>query len=104
MSNGLKVDPATMLNLGKETVGKSEDLKSQIDSLTSNENNLMGIWSGDAATTFDESVTAQMNNLEAFKNLIEELGTKINSGANTFDENEQQNVSDAKKLLDEYNK
>ena len=101
MGNGLKVDPAAMNSLGKETVEQSVNLKNQIDSLTSNENNLMGIWRGDAANTFDETVTAQMKNLEAFKNLIEELGQKINTGANTFDENEQENVSDAKKLLDE---
>jgi WXG100 family type VII secretion target len=102
MSTGIKVDPATMSSLGKETVGESENLKSQIDSLKGNENNLMGIWKGDAAKTFDETVTSQMSNLELFKELIEELGTKINTGATTFDENEQQNVADAKKLLDDY--
>ena len=102
MSNGLKVDPLSMMNFGKETIVKSTDLKSQIDSLKSNENNLLAIWRGDASKTFDESVTAQLSNLEAFKNLIEELGGKINAGANSFNENEQQNVSDAKKLLSEY--
>lgn len=102
MSNGLKVDPLSMMNSGKETISKSNDLKSQIDSLKSNENNLLAIWRGDASKTFNESVTAQLSNLEAFKNLIEELGGKINTGANSFDENEQQNVNDAKKLLSEY--
>ena len=94
MSNGLKVDPAEMLRLGKETIEKSVDLKEQIENLTTNKNNLMDIWHGDAAKTFGEMFANQM------ANLIEELGTKINSGANTFHENEEENVSDAKKLED----
>ena len=100
MANGLKVDPAEMLRLGKETIEKSVDLKEQIENLTTNKNNLMEIWHGDAAKTFGEMFANQMANLTAFDKLIEELGTKINSGANTFHENEEENVSDAKKLED----
>ena len=99
VTNGIHVDPAAMELRGKNTLNLAEELKSQIDSLNTNKENLLGIWSGDAATSFSEAVQAQVKNLDNFKLLIEEMGNKIISGAGIFHENEQENADETKKLF-----
>ncbi len=100
-TNGIHVDPAAMELRGKNTLNLAEELKNQIDSLNNNKENLMGIWNGDAATSFDTVVQTQVKNLDNFKLLIEEMGNKIITGATTFHENEQENADEAKKLFNE---
>ncbi len=99
MTNGIHVDPAEMETHGKSTLNLAEELKSQIDDLTKNESELQTIWKGDAANTFDEAVESQLKNLNEFKLLIEEMGNKIVGGASTFNTNEENNVTEAKKMF-----
>ncbi len=101
MAESIKVSPEEMIALGKETVEKAIDLQTQIDSLIKNKDSLMAIWSGEAANTFEQAFTSQMTNLRDFKNLIEELGSRIDSGGNEYGENEQKNIDDAKRLFDQ---
>ena len=96
--SGLHVDPAQMESHGKQTMNNAVELDNQIKSLTSNKDSLMGIWRGDAATSFDEAVQSQVKNLDAFKELINELGQRIMNGAGTFHTTEEDNASAAKNL------
>ena len=99
--SGIHVDPAQMEVLGRKTMSSAVDLDGQIKSLTGNKDSLMGIWRGDAAKSFDEAVQLQLKNLDAFKELINELGTKISKGASTFHTNEEDNSNAAKNLYNE---
>jgi len=101
--NGIHVDPAQMDALGKKTINSSADLDSQIKSLTSNKDSLIAIWTGNSSTAFDRAVQMQIKNLNAFKDLINELGQKITTGANTFYTNEEENANDAKNLYPDNN-
>lgn len=101
MNGGLHVDPAQMETLGNRTMNSASDLDGQIKSLTGNKDSLMSIWRGDASAAFDQSVQAQLKNLDAFKELINELGTRITKGAGTFHTNEEENKKAANDLYDD---
>lgn len=98
MANGLYADPSVIDQKGRSTMNLAVDLKSEIDSLTANKDNLMSIWKGQAANAFESATANQLTNLENFKDLLNEMGEKIVQGANTFSTNEEENTNMAANL------
>ena len=72
--NGLHVDSGNMNSQGLNTISNAESFANEINSLDSNVNALMGIWRGIAATTFKETVDAQIVNLNSFREVLSLLG------------------------------
>lgn len=100
MQNGLKVNTNDMYDNGNSTVRDAEEFNGKITDLKSHKESLMEIWRGPAATEFSAQVDNQVQNLNEFKELLNEFGEKIMSGAQRFDENEQESTVRAQNLFD----
>lgn len=92
MNNGIYVDSTGMREKGVSTEDRTVELQAQIKDLTSNQDNLMKIWKGPAAETFNEAVNEQLVNLNEFETLLHEMAVKIIEGANTFNQTEEENI------------
>lgn len=99
MSNGLHADTAGMNNNGKETVANAEYFANELASLRNNIDSLMTIWRGLSATEFNKSYQEQAQNLQAFQDLLNELGEKISRGANILNQTEEENASAGARLF-----
>ena len=93
MANGIFVDSAGMKAKGVQIGEHSANLSSQISSLSNQVEELMQIWKGEAANTFNEACKEQIVNLNNFESLVHEMSEKIVAGANTFNQTEEDNVS-----------
>ncbi len=100
MGNGIYVSPEVMEEQGNNTVALANQLEGQINQLKVSKNALLDIWRGASATSFNESVELQLNNLNSFKDLINELGEKIITGAHTFSDAEEANAAEGRSLFD----
>ena len=93
MNNGLHVSTADMNKNGKDTVASSEEFASELSSLRANVDGLMSIWNGIAANEFNKTYEEQATNLQAFQQLLNELGEAIQHGANILNKTEEENAS-----------
>ena len=101
MANGLYVSPEDMNEQGRQTREEAVQLSNEIKNLQNTKASLLDIWKGTAANSFGESVDRQIDNLNQFKELINELGEAISSGAQGLSETEEANASAGKNLFDE---
>ncbi len=101
-TKGIHVSPAEMEADGKSTLDLSNELNNEIKELTATKDSLTSMWKGDASDTFNDAATSELKSLTEFQELITEMGNRIISGANTFYNNEEENVDDAKKLLKDF--
>ena len=92
MAAGLEVSTSAMNTRGEETVNAAFELMTEINSLASNVEELMGIWSGPSATAFNNSFEQEKNNLSRFKDLLDELGVNISKGAAILNKTEEANA------------
>ena len=99
MNGGLFVNTEEMDARGNDTIREGENLENQIRNLSSSVSELMTIWHGPAANSFNESVTNQLEELREFKSLIDQYGQNIVSGARKFSETETENANMAGKLF-----
>lgn len=91
--SGLSVNTGAMDANGKQTVANAEEFANELASLRSNIDGLMSIWRGSSAIKFNESYEAQAQNLNAFQELLNQLGEAISRGANILDKTEEDNAS-----------
>lgn len=96
---GLHVNAEVMHSQGVSTMNLSQELGTQIQSLSSNIDSLMTIWKGAAADQFRQATVPQIQNLRKFQELLDMLGQKIVEGASRFDQVEQDNVDRARSLF-----
>ncbi len=96
---GLHVNAEVMHSQGVSTMNLSQELGTQIQSLSSNIDSLMTIWKGAAADQFRQATAPQIQNLRKFQELLDMLGQKIVEGASRFDQVEQDNVDRARSLF-----
>ncbi len=101
MANGLFVSPEDMNEQGRQTVEQAVQLSNEIKNLQNTKMSLLDIWKGTAANSFGESVDRQISNLNAFRDLINELGEAISSGAQNLSETEEENAQTGKGLFEE---
>lgn len=101
MANGLFVSPEDMNEQGRQTVEQAVQLSNEIKNLQNTKMSLLDIWKGTAANSFGESVDRQISNLNAFRDLINELGEAISSGAQNLSETEEENAQAGKGLFEE---
>lgn len=93
MSGGLQVNTGAMNANGKDTVANSEYFQEELTSLRNNIDGLMTIWRGLSANEFNKSYQEQASNLDAFRQLLNDLGEGISKGANILNETEEENAS-----------
>lgn len=91
--SGLHVDSASMDANGKDTVTNSEYFSNELHSLKNNIEGLMTLWRGLSANEFNDSYLEQSQNLEAFRQLLNDLGESISQGANILNKTEEENAS-----------
>lgn len=91
--SGLHADTGAMSSNGTSTIQCAEAYANELRSLKGNMENLMTIWTGPAATKFNEAYTAQAENFDAFQQLLNELGEKIVEASNTLNNTEEDNAS-----------
>ena len=101
MANGLFVSPADMDEQGRQTREQAVQLSDEISKLVGTKESLLDMWKGTAATSFGSSVDSQVNNLNAFRDLIHDLGEAISSGAQGLSDTEEANAQAGKGLFDE---
>lgn len=100
-TNGLKVRPDEMEQLGVKTCSESGTYAQNITNIGKTKTSLMGIWHGDAAETFSGKVDEQVKNMNDLEEVLNKMGEAIQRGAETFRTNEESQVKKAESLLDE---
>ena len=91
--SGLHADTGAMDMNGKDTVANAENFASELASLRNNIEGLMTIWRGFSANEFNKSYEVQANNLNAFQQLLNELGEAISRSANILNQAEEDNAN-----------
>ncbi len=91
--SGLHADTGSMNTRGKETVDNAQLFENEISSLNNNVAELMTIWRGLSANEFKDSFLEQSENLEKFRELLNELGENISSAANILNRTEEDNAA-----------
>ena len=96
------VRPDDMLVDGDVTISSSETVGEEIKNIRRNKEDLVSVWSGEAADTFYKVVDDQTVKFDKIDEVIRVMGEKIKEGANNFIDTEDENVQLGNKLLDEY--
>ncbi len=91
--SGLHADTAGMNTNGKDTVANAEYFSNELSSLRNNVEGLMSIWRGLSATEFNNSYQEQAQNLQAFQQLLNELGEGVSTAANILNRTEEENAN-----------
>ena len=91
--SGLHADTAGMNTNGKDTVANAEYFSNELSSLRNNVDGLMTIWRGISATEFNNSCQEQAQNLQAFQQLLNELGESISKSAQILNTTEEENAA-----------
>ena len=91
--SGLHAATAEMDNNGKDTVVNAEYFSNELSSLHNNVDGLMSIWRGISATEFNNSYQEQAQNLQAFQQLLNELGESISKSAQILNTTEEENAA-----------
>lgn len=91
--SGLSVNTGAMDANGKQTVANAEEFANELANLRNNIDGLMTIWRGLSANEFNKSYEVQAQNLNAFQQLLNELGEAISKGANILNRTEEDNAS-----------
>ena len=101
MGNGIYANTDEIYRQGDKTINYAAEFATQINNLKSNKDGLLGIWRGEAATEFGNSVDEQVKNLNEFQSILEEMGNKIVEGSNRLHQTEEENTDDSKKLMEQ---
>lgn len=99
MNSGLHVESDEFRTQGTNTIDNASEFDSEINNLQSRVSDLMSIWSGQAATTFNSEVEKQIVSLREFESVLQSLGERIVEGSKRFAETEEENASAAKNLF-----
>lgn len=99
MMTGLHVDSDDFRTQGNNTITNAEEFDNEIGNLQSKVSELMTIWNGEAASTFNTEVEKQITNLREFKSILTILGETIVEGSKRFASTEEENASQAKNLF-----
>ena len=91
--SGLHADTSAMNTNGKDTVANAEYFSNELSSLRNNVDGLMAIWRGISATEFNNSYQEQAQNLQAFQQLLNELGESISKSAQILNTTEEENAA-----------
>ena len=91
--SGLSVNIGAMDANGKQTVANAEEFANELANLRNNIDGLMTIWRGLSANEFNKSYEVQAQNLNAFQQLLNELGEAISKGANILNRTEEDNAN-----------
>lgn len=97
--SGLHADTSAMNNNGRDTVTNAEYFSNELSSLRNNIEGLMTIWRGISATEFNNSYEQQAQNLQAFQQLLNELGEGISQSANILNRTEEENAAAGSNLF-----
>jgi len=90
--SGLHADTGAMNINGKDTVANAEYFGNERASLRNNIEGLMGLWRGLSANEFNKSYETQDHNLDAFQQLLNDLGVAISKSANILNDTEEDNA------------
>jgi WXG100 family type VII secretion target len=90
---GLQANTAGMNVNGRDTVANAEYFQQELAGLRNNIDNLMNIWRGLSANEFNKSYQEQARNLDAFRQLLNDLGEAVSKGASILNRTEEENAS-----------
>lgn len=97
--SGLYADTAAIDANGRETVANSEYLANEIASLRNNVEGLGTIWIGLSSNEFTKSFEMQEQNLNEFRQLLNDLGEAISKSAKILNDAEEENAARGKNLF-----
>lgn len=97
--SGLNVNTEGMSGDGKRTIASSEEFANELNNLKSKMEELLSMWHGEASSEFNKSYLQHNEKLQLFKELLNELGSKIVVGSKIFDETEEANAAAAGRLV-----
>ena len=99
MAGGIRVNTDAMNMNGIRTVDAADEFNSELTSLSNNVEGLMSIWHGLSANEFNKSYEQQAQNLQAFQQLLNELGEAISKGASILNQTEEDNAAAGRNLF-----
>ena len=97
--SGLHADTAAIDLNGRETVANAEYLANELVSLRHNVEGLETIWTGLSANEFNSSFESQEQNLQAFRQLLNDLGEAISKSASILNRTEEENAERGRNLF-----
>lgn len=97
--SGLHANTGEMNANGNSTVNCASDFAAELASLRSNVDNLMNIWKGPAASSFNNAFVEQATNFDNFQALLNELGERIINAANILNSADEDAASEAGRLF-----
>jgi len=97
--SGLHADTAAIDLNGRDTVKNAEYLSNELTSLRHNVEGLGTIWRGLSANEFGKSFEGQEQNLQAFRQLLSDLGEAISKSASILNNTEEDNASLGRSLF-----
>ena len=97
--SGLHADTSAMNMNGNDTVANAEYFSNELAVLRNNISGLMTIWRGLSANEFSKSYEEQDHNLQAFQQLLIELGESISKSAEILNRTEEDNAAAGTRLF-----
>jgi WXG100 family type VII secretion target len=97
--SGLHADTAAINTNGNETVNQAYSFSEELTSLQNNIEGLMTIWRGLSANEFNNSYQEQAQNLQAFQQLLNDLGESISKGSQILNNTEEENAAAGSNLF-----
>ena len=97
--HGLHADTAAIDLNGRETVANAEYLVNEKANLRNNVEGLGTIWTGLSSNEFRKSFEEQEKNLEAFCQLLNDLGEAISKSAAILNQTEEENADRGRSLF-----
>lgn len=97
--SGLHADTGAIDLNGRETVANAEYLANELTSLRHNVEGLETIWNGLSANEFSKSFESQEQNLQAFRQLLSDLGEAISKSAAILNRTEEENADRGRNLF-----
>ena len=90
-----KVTSGELRNKAAELRTLNEQFKKAVEEMTANEQQLMGMWDGDAKETFHAAYNNDKSQMENFYQVIEKYCQALENNATQYEQAESKNVNTA---------
>ncbi len=87
----IRVTPQQLRTTAEHLRGLNGQFKSQVDTLTSQENSLVSQWEGDARDAFNNAFNSDKAQWENFSTLVEQYAVALENIATEYDNKEAMN-------------
>lgn len=91
----IKVTSGELRNKAAELRQLNQNFKKSVEEMTSTEQQLVGMWDGEAKETFHNAFNADRSQMDVFYQTIEKYCVALENNAAKYEQNEAKNVQTA---------